>query len=406
MIRTPSSERGKRTYQKVLKSATNLFREKGYQEVSIASICKEAKIGNSSFYQYFSTKDDVLKEIVGELLDLLEKNVERSINSSSNLEKRLHAFLNSFFSTIEKNVDEYAVFRNAEFLNPQVSKRFHSKMYSLLSESLFPNVEGEETKEVAYIFIIGAIRFIITSYEIYKKETLSLPIKESLFDLLYNGIDPDAHRISPLAFEVLKSEEKPSNLLSKGSLTHKKLLDAAEKMFGEKGYSKAKISDIANEAGLGLGTFYIHFNSKIEALRELVFRTLEGMKLNLRRYISRFEDRRDAEIAGYVGFCDFFKQHENMYAIVRETEFVDPKTAAFYYFSISDSYKRALEKAFRKNEYRKFDPEFLSFALMGVGHSIGQILLIQKNVEMNECVSRIRDISSLLMHGLRELMGR
>ena len=42
----------------------------------------------------------------------------------------------------------------------------------------------------------------------------------------------------------------------------KQLLDAARKMFREKGYEGATISEIAQEAGLGKGTFYFYYPSK------------------------------------------------------------------------------------------------------------------------------------------------
>ena len=40
------------------------------------------------------------------------------------------------------------------------------------------------------------------------------------------------------------------------------MLDAARKMFREKGYERATISEIAQEAGLGKGTFYFYYPSK------------------------------------------------------------------------------------------------------------------------------------------------
>ena len=42
----------------------------------------------------------------------------------------------------------------------------------------------------------------------------------------------------------------------------KQLLDAARKMFREKGYEGATVSEIAQEAGLGKGTFYFYYPSK------------------------------------------------------------------------------------------------------------------------------------------------
>ena len=402
MQAAPMSDIRSNTHKKIINSAIALFRKRGYQEVSILSICKDAGIGNSTFYQYFTTKDAVLKEIIEDLIETIRDSVKRSINHHSfDKSEKLRIFLKDFFDCVYDNIDRYAVFRNAEFLNPDISIEFYEKIYKIFENPLFSEVKDDIAKKAIFIFVMGSARFVIAEYGIYKDMKPSDDIINIITDLLYNGFDPGNHKLSQDIFRVLDPQEPKRHLLSKGSRTHQKLLDAAEYLFGKKGYSKTKISDIAYRADIGLGTFYIHFDSKIEALRELVARTFDGLKSNARRYMSRFEDRRDAEIAGFVGFCDFFKRHKNMYAIVREAEFIEPKTADFYYSGISKSYMRPLERAFARNEYRKFDPEPLSYVLMGIGDLLGQYLLVQQDSEMNECIEYIKRISRLLMHGLK-----
>lgn len=48
------------------------------------------------------------------------------------------------------------------------------------------------------------------------------------------------------------------------------LLDAAERVISRKGYHGTRIADIAEEADVGLGTFYLHFKTKNEIFIELV----------------------------------------------------------------------------------------------------------------------------------------
>ena len=49
-----------------------------------------------------------------------------------------------------------------------------------------------------------------------------------------------------------------------------KLLRAAEAEFAEKGLVRAKVEDITARAGLSKGSFYLHFQSKEDAFRNLV----------------------------------------------------------------------------------------------------------------------------------------
>jgi AcrR family transcriptional regulator len=55
----------------------------------------------------------------------------------------------------------------------------------------------------------------------------------------------------------------------KGERTRLRLLDAAKQIFEEQGYFDARISDIAERAGLSHGSFYHYFESKEQAFREV-----------------------------------------------------------------------------------------------------------------------------------------
>lgn len=53
------------------------------------------------------------------------------------------------------------------------------------------------------------------------------------------------------------------------------ILDAAEKLFAEKGYAKTTVNDIISSIGIAKGTFYYYFKSKEDVLKAQVFRILD-----------------------------------------------------------------------------------------------------------------------------------
>jgi AcrR family transcriptional regulator len=64
--------------------------------------------------------------------------------------------------------------------------------------------------------------------------------------------------------------EKPSGPRSrKGAQTRTRLLEAAKAVFEEDGFLEARISDIAERAGLSHGSFYHYFDSKEQIFREV-----------------------------------------------------------------------------------------------------------------------------------------
>jgi AcrR family transcriptional regulator len=48
------------------------------------------------------------------------------------------------------------------------------------------------------------------------------------------------------------------------------ILDAAQKVFGECGFARAKLDDVARVAGVSKGTLYLYFDSKESLFREMV----------------------------------------------------------------------------------------------------------------------------------------
>ncbi|AFS77388.1 transcriptional regulator, TetR family [Gottschalkia acidurici 9a] len=53
------------------------------------------------------------------------------------------------------------------------------------------------------------------------------------------------------------------------------ILQACIKVFSQKGYHKATIEDIANEAGIGKGTVYLYFSSKKELFEQMIEYSLD-----------------------------------------------------------------------------------------------------------------------------------
>jgi AcrR family transcriptional regulator len=60
-----------------------------------------------------------------------------------------------------------------------------------------------------------------------------------------------------------------------------RLLEAAERVFSEKGLDRAKVEDITTRAGLSKGAFYLHFESKGDPFKELLSDVLGHLKNHL-----------------------------------------------------------------------------------------------------------------------------
>jgi len=73
---------------------------------------------------------------------------------------------------------------------------------------------------------------------------------------------------------------------------HSKILQAAIKVFAQKGFFSARISDIANEAKVADGTIYLYFNNKYDILISIFEEEIGKIILEVRNLIELEDDPR------------------------------------------------------------------------------------------------------------------
>lgn len=163
----------------------------------------------------------------------------------------------------------------------------------------------------------------------------------------------------------------PQPVTRRGEATRRKLLEAAELEFGEKGFHAASVSSITVRAGVGQGTFYNYFPSKEDALRELVRHMGRQLRRSLSEATRGLSNRLDIERKGLEAFTDFSRGHQNLYRIVMQSQFVDEQIYREYYELLAQGYSRALKQAQQDGQIRQGDPVAQAWALMGIAHFTG-----------------------------------
>src|SRR5690349_21464485 len=68
--------RGQRAQQRILEAALEVFGELGYHQTGIARITDVAGCTRASFYQYFSSKEDVFRHLAGQVARQLIASAE------------------------------------------------------------------------------------------------------------------------------------------------------------------------------------------------------------------------------------------------------------------------------------------------------------------------------------------
>jgi AcrR family transcriptional regulator len=169
---------------------------------------------------------------------------------------------------------------------------------------------------------------------------------------------------------VTSTSGKP--LSKRGLDTRRRLLDAAETVFGDVGYPDASIVKITEAAGVAQGTFYLYFDSKQAVFDELVRDINQRVRHAMKEGSSRGETRLEAELLGFDAYFRFTADHPALYRIIRQAEFVSPAMLRYHYDRLAAGYVEALRDAVDAGEIgADVDPEVTAWALMGLGELIG-----------------------------------
>lgn len=185
---------------------------------------------------------------------------------------------------------------------------------------------------------------------------------------------------------------------ARGQRTRQRLLDAAEAAFGSRGYFETSIVDITRRARVALGTFYIYFPSKRAILTELVRERNHDLRRTIQEAVAGLADRRDVERVGFAAFFRFIRRHRGIYRVVRQAEFVAPDLYRWWYARIAEGYARGLERAMRKGQIRRLDPEVLAYCLMGIGDFLGMRWVLWEKTEPRPAV--VEAMMEFLLRGM------
>lgn len=187
---------------------------------------------------------------------------------------------------------------------------------------------------------------------------------------------------------------------ARGRQTLRKLLDAAAKEFGEKGFHEASISGITRRAGTALGSFYTYFDSKDEIFRALVKDMSAQVAAHAGQAVTPDLAPFDVEHAALRAFLEFARDNKEIYRIIDEAEFVDPASFREHYETTARRILERLNKGEAAGAYRDGMDEAHAWAIMGMNVFLGLRYSVWDEEGQSD---RIADIANTL---LRRGIGR
>ena len=246
--------------ERILASAEEVFAAKGLLGSSIAEIARKAQVTDSVIYQYFKGKEDLLFSIQGsrmpEVMKLLEESLEGIRDAESRLSKMLWFHL--------RYNETHREFARLLLLECRSHKDFYkSDGYALVREyaGVLLRVLEDGAKDGVFrddldMRVVRDVIFGTVDFEV-----LSLLVTGEIGEASAD-LDDILALILPMITKRPPWQDRPADKANR-------ILFAAEQVFGEKGFVKAKIADVAKLAQVAEGTVYEYFQNKEDLLMSI-----------------------------------------------------------------------------------------------------------------------------------------
>lgn len=151
----------------------------------------------------------------------------------------------------------------------------------------------------------------------------------------------------------------------------RKLIEAAAKVVGERGYAGASIARITAEAGVAHGAFYLHFDSQQE-LFDMLLPTFGDDMIDAIGYSVRdATSLKEIEARGLDANVSYLARHPDLLRVLREAEYFAPETYRAFIDALSVRYFGSLKRSRASGQVRGFEEDELKIVadmLMGARH--------------------------------------
>jgi len=192
----------------------------------------------------------------------------------------------------------------------------------------------------------------------------------------------------------------PRSRAERKAQTRRRLIEAAQAAFAEKGYGATQIRDIVGRAGTAIGTFYVHFPDKrgvfIEILDEA---TSELVRLLVARVAAEHETLARVR-AIFEQFLDYLAENANLFVLLREGRNSDSEFAPVLretFDLLNRELEHILRRGMERGEIAAINSRVLSRALLGLG--LESIALLHEEGVPREDV--LEAVDRLVVYGLR-----
>jgi AcrR family transcriptional regulator len=308
-----------------------VFGEVGYHRCSIDRVTTLAGCSRVSFYQYFSSKEDVFRHLAGQVVRQLNASAEAlgPITPDAEGWATLRNWVARHQEIYERYEPVYQAFPAAAEADEAVaggSVRAGEHTAALIRARLSGStVPAKKLDGVIHVLqeclwrtddTAGILR--TAAADAYPRDRMADALTDVVHRTLF-GLDPDVNvqappkrrpptlHFGPEMLEVLADGGGGPELTAAGQRTLDALLGAGSDVLIRRGFHRTRVDDVVSAAGVSHGAFYRYFDNKEALARVLAMRAIGRVSIaltempdaeaDLRAWLRRYREALTTEAA-------------------------------------------------------------------------------------------------------------
>lgn len=190
----PVTARGEATRRKLLAAAEAEFGENGFHATSVASITGRAGVAQGTFYLYFPSKEDVLRELVRSMGRKLRRWLSKATAGGRDRLEIEQLGLQAFVAFSLEHGNLYRVVMESQFVNEAIYREYYTTLASAYAAGLKRAQERLEIKsgdpEALAWALMGIAHFLGLRYAIWEQQRPPAQVLETLYSFIESGLLP------------------------------------------------------------------------------------------------------------------------------------------------------------------------------------------------------------------------
>ena len=292
--------RGQRTQQRILDAALRAFGEEGYHACSIDRITKLARCSRVSFYQYFSSKEDVFRYLAGQVDRQLSASTEALDPLTADVEgwAAMRAWVARYAEIYARYEPVFHAYETDEVLAAVAARTGDQTIARLRAKLVTTKLPPRQLDPVIRLLLQCLNHSLDVAGILRSVEPADYPndrVEDAITDVLHRtlfgvranvnvheagGPPPRRLEFSPAVREWLQGDGALEGNDS-GNRALTALLASGRDVFITRGYHNTRVDDLVAAAGISHGAFYRYFRNKEELARTLTARALRSIGTTL-----------------------------------------------------------------------------------------------------------------------------